>query len=101
MSRTFRTAYREKYGAEPGRWSPEAYDAVGLVARALEKLGGAADIEPVAVARRLFDAEYRGVAKPLRFAKDGTGLEPGGPLYFLFQARGGTFRFLGRYDQVE
>ncbi|MFC8074954.1 hypothetical protein ACFUN8_05395 [Streptomyces sp. NPDC057307] len=62
VSRTFRTAYREKYGAEAGRWSPEAYDAVGLVARALE---------------------------------------PNSPLYFLFQARGGTFRFLGRYDQVE
>ncbi|MDQ1051177.1 ABC-type branched-subunit amino acid transport system substrate-binding protein [Streptomyces sp. V4I2] len=37
VSRTFRTAYRARYGTAPGRWAPEAYDAVGLVTRALEK----------------------------------------------------------------
>ncbi|WP_456293764.1 ABC transporter substrate-binding protein [Streptomyces niveus] len=102
VSRTFRAAYREKYGTAPGRWAPEAYDGVGLVARTLKDLGGAADIEPVAVAQRLFDAEYEGIAKTLRFSTDGTNaLEPGRPVYFLFQAKGQSFRFLGRYDEVE
>ncbi|MGW6302863.1 bifunctional serine/threonine-protein kinase/ABC transporter substrate-binding protein [Streptomyces niveus] len=102
VSRTFRTAYREKYGTAPGRWSPEAYDGVGLVARTLKDLGGAADIEPVAVAQRLFAAEYEGIAKTLRFSTDGTNaLEPGRPVYFLFQAKGQGFRFLGRYDEID
>ncbi|MFD5899713.1 bifunctional serine/threonine-protein kinase/ABC transporter substrate-binding protein [Streptomyces sp. NPDC060366] len=105
VSRTFRTAYRKRYGTAPGRWSPEAYDSVGLVARTLKNLGGAADIEPVAVAQRLFDAEYEGyegIAKTLRFTTDGTNaLEQETPLYFLFQAKGQSFRFLGRYDEVE
>ncbi|MEV0776531.1 ABC transporter substrate-binding protein [Streptomyces sp. NPDC050428] len=106
VSGAFRTAYSAKYGTAPERWSPEAYDAVGLVTRALGKLGGETDIEPAAVAQRLFDAEYgeyRGIAKALRFSTDGTSiLDPKGPpLYFLFQAEGKSFRFLGRYDQVE
>lgn len=104
VSATFRAAYREKYGAAPGRWAPEAYDAVGLVARALRELGGTADIEPAAVAQRLFDAEYgpyAGIAKSLSFASDGTSLETTNPLYFLFQARGQGFSFRGRYDRVE
>ncbi|GEC02359.1 hypothetical protein SSP24_00140 [Streptomyces spinoverrucosus] len=100
VSRTFRTAYRARYGTAPGRWSPEAYDAVGLVARTLEKLGGTADIEPGAVAQRLFGVTYQGLAKPLRFATDGSKALEQDALYFLFQAKGNTFRFLGRYDQL-
>ncbi|MFE9609511.1 bifunctional serine/threonine-protein kinase/ABC transporter substrate-binding protein [Streptomyces sp. NPDC006012] len=100
VSGTFRTAYRDTYGTAPGRWSPEAYDAVGLIARALEKLGAAGAVEPGAVTERLFDGAYQGVAKPLRFTT-GTSLEPTASLYFLFQADGnGTFRFRGRSDQV-
>ncbi|WP_405592635.1 hypothetical protein [Streptomyces sp. NBC_01092] len=101
VSRTFGAAHRARYGTAPGRWSPEAYDAVGLVARTLERLGGAAGIEPGAVAGHLFDAPYRGLAKTLRFTTDGNRtLEQGPPYYFLFQAKGKAFRFLGRSDQV-
>ncbi|MGP4085200.1 bifunctional serine/threonine-protein kinase/ABC transporter substrate-binding protein [Streptomyces sp. KR55] len=105
VSGAFRTAYRARYGTAPGRWSPEAYDAVGLVTRTLERLGGKADIEPGAVAQHLFDVIYRGLAKPLSFTTGSTGtstLDPNaGALYFLFQAEGKTFRFLGPYDQVK
>ncbi|MFJ5262444.1 bifunctional serine/threonine-protein kinase/ABC transporter substrate-binding protein [Streptomyces sp. NPDC088387] len=101
VSAAFRTAYRDKYGAAPGRWSPEAYDAVGLVARTLERLGGGAGIEPGAVSQRLFDITYQGLAKSLAFEGDGTGsLTPGAASYFLFRAKGKTFRFLGRADEV-
>ncbi|MFI8185223.1 bifunctional serine/threonine-protein kinase/ABC transporter substrate-binding protein [Actinacidiphila glaucinigra] len=103
VSRTFRTAYRARYGTAPGRWSPEAYDAVGLVARTLERLGKTADIGPGAVAQRLFDVTYQGLAKTLRFATDDThSLDPDrGALYFLFQAKGNAFHLLGRYDPVK
>ncbi|MER6141356.1 bifunctional serine/threonine-protein kinase/ABC transporter substrate-binding protein [Streptomyces sparsogenes] len=100
VSRDFVSAHRATYGMPPGRWSPEAHDAVGLVARALESLGGSAGTGPGAVYRRLFDLTYRGLAKTLRFTGDGTHtLEPGA-LYFLFRAQGDGFRFLGRYDRV-
>jgi hypothetical protein len=100
VSRTFTAAYRARYGTAPGRWSPEAYDAVGLVARTLEGLDATAGIEPGAVAQRLSGITYRGIAKTLRLTTDGPHtLEPPAS-YFLFQAKGGTFRFLGRHDQV-
>jgi ABC-type branched-subunit amino acid transport system substrate-binding protein len=38
VSGAFRSAHRAAYGTAPGRWAAEAYDAVGLVARALESL---------------------------------------------------------------
>jgi ABC-type branched-subunit amino acid transport system substrate-binding protein len=38
-AKAFTAAYRARYGASPGRWSAEAYDAVGLIARALDALG--------------------------------------------------------------
>lgn len=100
VSGTFRAAYRKKYGTGPGRWSPEAYDAVGLLARTLRNLGGTADIEPGAVAQRLFDAEYgayKGIAKTLRFTTDGTNaLKAEEPVYSLFQAEEQGFRLLDR-----
>ncbi|WP_329025914.1 bifunctional serine/threonine-protein kinase/ABC transporter substrate-binding protein [Streptomyces sp. NBC_00690] len=41
---TFAAAHRGRFGAEPAAWSAEAYDAAGLVARALADLvGGGAD----------------------------------------------------------
>ncbi|MEU0598199.1 bifunctional serine/threonine-protein kinase/ABC transporter substrate-binding protein [Streptomyces sp. NPDC006393] len=101
VSRTFRTAYHARYGAAPGRWSPEAYDAVGLVARTLETLGGTSDVAPGAVAERLRDVTYRGLAKTLRFASGDTSTAELGGSYFLFQAKGNAFRFLGRQDQVK
>ncbi|MEU2437227.1 ABC transporter substrate-binding protein [Streptomyces rubradiris] len=102
VSGAFRAAHRAAYGAAPGRWAPEAYDAVGLVARALESLGGRAGITAGAVAERLSDLAYQGLAKPLRFTA-------GSPRsidrsrdegYFLYQTEGNVFRFLGRSDLI-
>ncbi|WP_432042436.1 bifunctional serine/threonine-protein kinase/ABC transporter substrate-binding protein [Streptomyces cadmiisoli] len=95
VSRDFRAAYRAKYGSGPGRWAPEAYDAVGLVARALTALGGTADVTPPAVAQRLSGITHRGIAKTLTFA-DGTFTPGPDESCFLFEARGNTFRLLGR-----
>lgn len=100
VSPAFGSAHRAAYGTAPGRWAPEAYDAVGLVARALESPGGSADSAPGAVAQRLFSLTYQGLAKTLRF--DDThalALQPDA-VYFLYQVKDGSFRFLGRYDRV-
>ncbi|WP_328351473.1 ABC transporter substrate-binding protein [Streptomyces sp. NBC_00445] len=101
VSRGFRAAYRAKYGTTPGRWSPEAYDAVGLVAGALKSLGGSADVPPRSVLPRLFDVPYKGLVKTIRASTDGIDPKESGAAYFLFQAKGITFRFRGRSDQVK
>ncbi|MGW8702694.1 bifunctional serine/threonine-protein kinase/ABC transporter substrate-binding protein [Streptomyces eurythermus] len=98
VSGAFRAAYRAAYGTAPGRWAPEAYDAVGLVARALESLGGRAGVTAGAVAERLSDLTYQGLAKSLRFAA-GSIDTPRGEGYFLYQTEGDGFRFLGRSDR--
>lgn len=99
-SKAFTAAYRKRYGQAPGRWAAEAYDAVGLIARALDALGGGAGIKPGQVAERLFRTAYAGVAKPIRFTQDATHTLNPENASFLYQARDGDFRFLGRYDQV-
>nr|WP_315904504.1 ABC transporter substrate-binding protein [Streptomyces mirabilis] len=99
-SKAFTAAYRKRYGQAPGRWAAEAYDAVGLIARALDALGGGAGIEPGQVGERLFRTAYDGVVKPIRFTQDATHTLKPENASFLYQARDGDFRFLGRYDQV-
>lgn len=99
-ARAFTAAYRDRYGVPPARWAAEAHDAVGLVIAALDAHGGGAGITPGQVAERLFTLHYDGVAKPIRFTQDLThALEPENTS-FLYQVEDGTFRFLGRYDQV-
>ncbi|MFJ9246606.1 bifunctional serine/threonine-protein kinase/ABC transporter substrate-binding protein [Streptomyces sp. NPDC101776] len=99
-AKAFTAAYRARNGEPPGRWSAEAYDAVGLIARALDALGTTTSIEPAQVAERLFHTSYDGVAKPIRFVQGTThALNPENGA-FLYRVRDGAFRFLGRYDQV-
>ncbi|MER7186668.1 ABC transporter substrate-binding protein, partial [Streptomyces hyaluromycini] len=99
-SKAFTAAYRKRYGQAPGRWAAEAYDAVGLIACVLDALGGGPGIEPGQVAERLFRTAYDGVAKPIRFTQDATHTLNAEKASFLYQARDGDFRFLGRYDQA-
>ncbi|MFJ8061338.1 bifunctional serine/threonine-protein kinase/ABC transporter substrate-binding protein [Streptomyces sp. NPDC096142] len=100
-ARAFTAAYRTRYGAVPGQWSAEAYDAVGLIARAIDALGTTGTIEPAQVAERLFHTSYTGVAKPIRFEAGTTHAMDPANTAFLYQVKDGAFRFLGRYDQVD
>ncbi|MEW1644165.1 bifunctional serine/threonine-protein kinase/ABC transporter substrate-binding protein [Streptomyces sp. NPDC091219] len=100
-ARAFTAAYRTRYGAVPGQWSAEAYDAVGLIARAIDALGTTGTIEPAQVAERLFHTSYTGVAKPIRFEAGATHAMDPANTAFLYQVKDGAFRFLGRYDQVD
>ncbi|AWW38754.1 bifunctional serine/threonine-protein kinase/ABC transporter substrate-binding protein [Streptomyces cadmiisoli] len=94
----FTAVHRARYGADPGRWAAEAYDAVGLVARTLDALGAGSGIERGQVSERVFRVVHDGVAKTLRFRSERTlESENAG---FLYQVAGGSFRFLGRHDQV-
>ncbi|WP_234380032.1 ABC transporter substrate-binding protein [Streptomyces sp. CMB-StM0423] len=99
-ARAFTAAYRERYDAPPPRWAAEAYDAVGLIAAALDALGGGEEIVPGQVAERIVEVGYAGVAKPLRFTADLVHMLEPSKTAFLYEARDGAFRFLGRHDQV-
>lgn len=100
VAKAFTAAYRERHGTPPGRWAAEAYDAVGLIARALTAVGTDTGIDPGEVAEHLFSTGYDGLAKPIRFAQDNTHTLKPDRTRFLYQVRDGTFRFLGRHDQV-
>ncbi|MFE9605603.1 ABC transporter substrate-binding protein [Streptomyces hokutonensis] len=99
-AKAFTAAYRARYGEAPGRWSAEAYDAVGLIARSLNALGTTTTIKPAQVAEGLFHLSYDGVAKPIRFVQGTTHTMNPENTAFLYQAGGGAFHFLGRYDEV-
>ncbi|MEV0634698.1 bifunctional serine/threonine-protein kinase/ABC transporter substrate-binding protein [Streptomyces sp. NPDC050619] len=98
-ARAFTAAYRTRYGAAPGRWAAEAYDAVNLIARTLTALGGGADVTAGQVTGRLFQTSTDGVAKPIRF--DNPHTFDSEHASFLYRATEGRFRFLGRYDRVD
>ncbi|GHH86283.1 hypothetical protein GCM10018793_57550 [Streptomyces sulfonofaciens] len=100
-ARAFTAAYRARHGTAPGPWAAEAYDAVNLVARALEALGGGSRATRGRIVDQLFRTTLDGVAKPVRFL---TGQDHSfDPTHtaFLFQARHDRFEFLGRYDRLK
>lgn len=100
-ARDFTAAYRERYDGPPPRWAAEAYDAVDLIAAALDALGGGPDIVAGQVAERIVEVSHTGVAKPIRFSQNLLHLLRPEEAAFLYEARGGEFRLLGRYDQVD
>ncbi|MHC3462826.1 bifunctional serine/threonine-protein kinase/ABC transporter substrate-binding protein [Streptomyces flavovirens] len=93
----FTAAHRARFGAPPDRWAAEAYDAVGLIARAAETTSAAAG-DRGGIARRLFLLTYQGISRPLSFrttrrVRSETGM-------FLYRAEGGRARFLGPYAKL-
>ncbi|MFW6691013.1 bifunctional serine/threonine-protein kinase/ABC transporter substrate-binding protein [Streptomyces sp. MAR4 CNX-425] len=100
-ARDFTAAYRERYDGTPPRWAAEAYDAVNLIAAALDALGGGAGILPGQVAERIVELKHAGVAKPLTFVGGLLHLLSPERAAFLYEVRDGAFRLLGRHDLVE
>ncbi|MFD5187703.1 bifunctional serine/threonine-protein kinase/ABC transporter substrate-binding protein [Streptomyces sp. NPDC058357] len=97
-AKAFTAAYRKRFGTVPARWSAEAYDAVGLIARAAPATGEAAP-ERGGVAQRLFRTSHPGVTRTLSFtpAVRKVRIETG---MFLYRVEHGRARFLGPYLKV-
>ncbi|MFE9727822.1 bifunctional serine/threonine-protein kinase/ABC transporter substrate-binding protein [Streptomyces sp. NPDC005794] len=96
-AKAFTTAHRARFDAPPGRWSAEAYDAVGLIARAAGTTS-ATDAERGGVAQRLFLLDHRGISRRVSFhgtrqVRSDTGM-------FLYRIEGGRPRWLGPYATV-
>ncbi|MFF3094815.1 ABC transporter substrate-binding protein [Streptomyces cyaneofuscatus] len=96
----FTAAYRRRFGAPPATWAAEAYDAVGLIARAsaATSAGGEGE-ERGGLAQRLFRTEHRGIVRTLTFQTSTRQVRhPGG--IFLYRIAEGRPRFLGPYGAL-
>ncbi|WP_405387656.1 bifunctional serine/threonine-protein kinase/ABC transporter substrate-binding protein [Streptomyces sp. NBC_01102] len=96
-AKAFTVAHRARFDAPPGRWSAEAYDAVGLIARAAETTS-ATDAERGGVAQRLLLLDHQGISR--RIAFHGPRLVRSETGMFLYRIEDGRARWLGPYAKV-
>lgn len=97
-ARTFTAAHRKRFGAPPATWAAEAYDAVGLIARAAGTTSASGEVRS-GIARRLVLTEHRGIVRTLAFdALTRRVRIPDG--IFLYRIEEGRPRFLGPFDDV-
>jgi ABC-type branched-subunit amino acid transport system substrate-binding protein len=92
-ARAFTAAYRARFGADPGWYAVEAYDAVMFLAQVCDK-DGTALRERGAIARRLPEVTYSGVTRTVKY-ESGYGYNH--DAMFEFQVVDGAFRYLGQY----
>ncbi|MFS0696382.1 bifunctional serine/threonine-protein kinase/ABC transporter substrate-binding protein [Streptomyces nitrosporeus] len=97
-AKRFAQAHRRRFGAPPAYWAAEAYDAVGLIARAAADTSAGADAGRGGVAQRLFLTEHRGVSRPIAFRSTRTVRSETG--MFLYRIEDGRARWLGPYAEV-
>ncbi|MEH0469828.1 bifunctional serine/threonine-protein kinase/ABC transporter substrate-binding protein [Streptomyces sp. B21-097] len=91
--RAFTAAYRRRYGAAPGWYAAEAYDAVMFLAEACTQ-DGTALRERGAIARRLREVSHTGITRTVRYVQS-YGFNH--DAMFDYQVADGRFRYLGQY----
>ncbi|MEV1045470.1 bifunctional serine/threonine-protein kinase/ABC transporter substrate-binding protein [Streptomyces sp. NPDC049916] len=97
-ARAFTAAHRERYGAPPATWAAEAYDAVGLIARAAAATSASGEVRS-GMAHRLVRTGHRGVARSLAFDASTRRVRYESGI-FLYRIEDGRPRFLGPYGEV-
>ncbi|MFG2146407.1 bifunctional serine/threonine-protein kinase/ABC transporter substrate-binding protein [Streptomyces sp. NPDC048696] len=97
----FVRSFKQRYGvAHVGRGAAEAYDALGLIARALaDAQPSGTEVDRGTLAHRLRALSYRGITRTFAFQK-GTGVAGMAPGLFLWRVERGTPVFLGQYEGV-
>lgn len=95
-ARAFAAAYRGRFGASPGWYAAEAYDAVMFLARACAK-DGTAVRERGAIARRLREVSHTGITRTVAF-RQGHGYND--DAMFDYRVADGRFRYLGQYREA-
>lgn len=96
-AKSFTAAHRKRYEEAPATWAAEAYDAVGLIARAAGSTS-AVDAPRDGLAASVFRSDYPGITRRLSFyghhlVRNQTGI-------FLYRVKEGRARFLGPYGSV-
>ncbi|MFH9263008.1 bifunctional serine/threonine-protein kinase/ABC transporter substrate-binding protein [Streptomyces sp. NPDC017546] len=97
-ARTFTAAHRKRFGAPPGTWAAEAYDAVGLIARAAGTTSASGDVRS-GMAGRLLRTEHRGIVRRLAFRPSIRQVRYENGI-FLYRIEKGRPRFLGPFGEV-
>ncbi|MGW2981785.1 bifunctional serine/threonine-protein kinase/ABC transporter substrate-binding protein [Streptomyces humidus] len=92
-ARDFAAAYRRRFGAAPGWYAAEAYDAVLFLAEACTQ-GGTALRERGAIARRLREVSHTGITRTVRYEQ---GFGYNHDAMFDYRVADGGFRCLGQY----
>ncbi|WP_165984033.1 branched-chain amino acid ABC transporter substrate-binding protein [Streptomyces sp. YIM 98790] len=92
---SFIDRYKAAFDAEPGTYSPEAYDATKMIIEAVAELGDGADAKSVYEA--LAAGTHEGVAKTLSFTETG---EYNGAGIYMYQVTGGAITSLGDITEV-
>ncbi|MET8164565.1 bifunctional serine/threonine-protein kinase/ABC transporter substrate-binding protein [Streptomyces sp. NPDC005329] len=95
-TRAFTAAYRARFGAAPGWYAAEAYDAVMFLAEACTKDGSTVR-ERGAIARRLREVAHTGITRTVRY-RQGHGFND--DAMFDYQVTDGRFRYLGQYQEA-
>ncbi|MFF3891473.1 bifunctional serine/threonine-protein kinase/ABC transporter substrate-binding protein [Streptomyces sp. NPDC001914] len=92
-TRAFTSAYRARFGTDPGWYAAEAYDAVMFLARACEK-DGTTLTERGAIARRMPEITYSGITRTIKYEST---FGYNHDAMFDFQVVDGAFRYRGNY----
>ncbi|MFF6801780.1 ABC transporter substrate-binding protein [Streptomyces sp. NPDC012616] len=95
-ARAFTTAYRTRFGAAPGWYAAEAYDAVMFLAAVCAE-NGTALRERGAIARRLPEVKHTGITRTVKYSQ-GNGYN--NDAMFLYEVADGTFHYLGQYKEA-
>lgn len=91
----FLTAYKAKFNANPGTYSPESYDAANAIIEAMKGIDGDITREKVVEAVRAID--YKGITKQIKFESNG---EVAGKVIFVYQVKGGKRAVIGTTTEL-
>ncbi|MFJ9327716.1 ABC transporter substrate-binding protein [Streptomyces sp. NPDC101230] len=94
----FTAAHRRRFGVPPATWAAEAYDAVGLIARASAATSAGGE-ERGGLAQRLIRTEHRGIVRTLAFQTSTRQVRHAGGIH-LYRIEKGRPRFLGPYGEL-
>lgn len=86
----FVSAYKAKYGADPGAYSAEGYDAANAIIAALKGLNG--DVDRGKVANAVLKGSYKGLTKEVKFDDKG---EVATRTIFVYEVKGGKRVVIG------
>ncbi|MFJ3326509.1 ABC transporter substrate-binding protein [Streptomyces griseus] len=94
----FTTAHRKRFGAPPATWAAEAYDAVGLIARAAGTTSASGEVRS-GIGGRIVRTEHRGIVRTLAFQASTRQVRYESGI-FLYRIEQGRPRFLGPYGEL-
>ncbi|MFF9794016.1 bifunctional serine/threonine-protein kinase/ABC transporter substrate-binding protein [Streptomyces bacillaris] len=94
----FTAAHRRRFGAPPATWAAEAYDGIGLIARAAAATSAGGEGRE-GLAQRLVRTEHPGIVRTLAFSPSTRRVRYENGI-FLYRVERGRPRFLGPYGEV-